>query len=137
MRKAESTIVIIQKSQSQGSSLLGQKMDPIRAKKSKKKISENCAYLTGLLFQGLQIFRIRRSYSYKNLPQTTENQKVMLWINKWFISVLFSGIKIMNYFDAVLFVRTIIRICWILVKIRTKKNAWYHVSSTKYTKLCP
>ena len=62
LREAKRTVVIIQKSQLQGSSLLGQKMDPIRAK-TPIFFFEKCAYLTGLLSQGLQIFRIRRSYS--------------------------------------------------------------------------
>ena len=41
LREAKSTIVIIQKSQLQGSSLLGQKMDPIREKNPKKIFLKN------------------------------------------------------------------------------------------------
>ena len=84
LREAKSTLVIMKKSQLLGSSLLEQKMDPIRDKNTKFCFFEKCRYLTGPLSQGLQIFRIRRSYSQKNSPQTTENQKDMLWITVGF-----------------------------------------------------
>ena len=73
MRQANTASVNIRKSQSQGFSLSDQKWTPFERKN-----------LTGPLSQGLEIFRIRRSYSYKNLPQTTENQKFMLWITVGF-----------------------------------------------------
>ena len=76
--KARQTFVIIQKSQLRGSSLLDQKLDPIRKKIAKK--MKKYGYFAGLLSQGLQVFRLRRLYLWKNFPQRIKSQNDMLWI---------------------------------------------------------